>query len=530
MSKNIRIQGVLAIALTLAMAQAAQGQQPKSRPQLPPGQTTNWVAPTTEIAGLTTQNLSPTLTPAMLATTILGAGVTIQNVTFTGASVAAGTFQGGTGIIGFESGIVLSSGDMNSVVGPNVNDSTSTMNAGLSDPDLAALIPNYTVYDSCALEFDFSCPLTQMLTFQFVFSSEEYNEWANTSFNDVFGFFVNGVNIAIVPGTTNVPVSINNVNCNNPYAPPTGAHCSQFINNDLDDGGGTINTEMDGLTILFSATVAVNPGLNHIKLAIGDAGDQILDSNVFIRAGSLTCGTPGPVCELPMPALELGAGPQITTVGAAFSHPIRAIATNGLGGEQVIVTSVTVSKNGSPAAMPINGAIVPALPVTGQPALATFNWTADSTQTGTWTFVYHLIDQLGLTGVGTVQVDVSGGGNDDVEAILLASPAPDAVYVGSGDWLLIDFSQAIWFIVTPTDIPDWSIPDDPSLLGQDVYLQVGIYDPVTFPSDPVKTSNGLHVVIGVSNITSYGTASGITLWSTTPPLLDTDFTVQFLIW
>jgi hypothetical protein len=523
---------VLMAALTLSVAAAASAQQHKPRPRLARGQTTNWTphaGANALVGGLVTQNIGPGLTPAQLATTILGAGVAIQNVTFTGANVAAGTFQGGTGIIGFESGIVLSTGDMNSIVGPNVSDSTTTINGTPGDPQLDALIPGYTTFDSCVLEFDFACPQTQTLSFQFVFASEEFNEWVNSPYNDVFGFFVNGVNIAIVPGTTTTPVSINNVNCNNPYAPPTGAHCSQYLNNDLTDGGGTINTEMDGLTLVFTATANVNPGWNHIKLAIADAGDQVLDSNVFIRAGSLTCGTPGPVCELPMPALELGAAPQATAAGVAFTHPIRTIATNGLAGQHVTVSSVTASFNGSGVVVPANVSIAPALPVTGQPALSTFSWTPTASQAGTWRFVYHLVDQLGATGVGSVQIDVASGGYPDESAWLVAAWAPADISVGQNDWLLIDLTNAQWFPVTETDTPDWHIPYDPSLLGFEAWFQVGLVDSATFPSDPVKTSNGIHITIGLSTIQSYGPTSGITLWSNTPPLLDTDFQVHFLI-
>jgi hypothetical protein len=68
--------------------------------------------------------------------------------------------------------------------------------------------------------------------FQYVFSSEEYSDFSNTSFNDVFVFFVNGVNIAVVPGT---------------------------------------------------------------KLAIADASDHILDSAVFLRAQSFISGSPTPM-------------------------------------------------------------------------------------------------------------------------------------------------------------------------------------------------------------------------------------------
>jgi len=529
MIQRNRLIGALTALLVLITAAPTFSQGHfKRRPVLAPGQTTNW-APVASLAplALTTQDLTGTLTPTDLVVTMLGSGVTVQNVVFNGASVAAGRFTGGTGIIGFESGIVLSSGDMNSVVGPNVGDGTTTINATGSDPDLAALIPGYTVFDACSLEFDFSCPTTQVISFQFVFASEEFNEYVNSSYNDVFGFFVNGQNIAIVPGTPNTPVSINNVNCNNPYLPPTGSNCSQYINNDLDDGGGLINTEMDGLTLLFTATATINPGLNHIKLAIGDAGDEVLDSNVFIRAGSLSCGTPGPVCELPMPCLELGAGPQVVPVGVAYAHPIDAIATNGLSGQHATVTSVTATLNGNSVAVPANVSFSPALPVTGQPALSSFHWTPTAAQAGTWRFVYHLVDQQSALGLGTVQLIVSAPVVTD--ALLLGSPAPANIDVGTGDILLVDPTQWLVIPVTPSTIPEFTIPDDPQYNGINFYLQIALYNSVLFPTDPIKASNGLHIILGTSTIESYGPASGITLWSTTPPLLDEDFTVHYTI-
>jgi hypothetical protein len=70
-----------------------------------------------------------------------------------------------------------------------------------------------------------------------------------------------------------------------------GPNCNCFRNNDLDDGGGLINTELDGLTQVFFATGTILPGTNHIKIAIADAGDAVLDSDVMIRCQSFTCGT-----------------------------------------------------------------------------------------------------------------------------------------------------------------------------------------------------------------------------------------------
>ncbi|OOP55722.1 MAG: hypothetical protein AYP45_13160 [Candidatus Brocadia carolinensis] len=52
------------------------------------------------------------------------------------------------------------------------------------------------------------------MAFQYVFASEEYNEFVGAGFNDVFGFFVDGVNIALIPSTT-MPVAIDNVNLSN---------------------------------------------------------------------------------------------------------------------------------------------------------------------------------------------------------------------------------------------------------------------------------------------------------------------------
>ena len=86
---------------------------------------------------------------------------------------------------------------------------TSTVNNTPGDTDLNGLTTSPT-FDACTLEFDFSCPSASQISFQYVFTSEEYNEYVNSQFNDVFGFFLNGVNIATLPG--GMSVAINNVN------------------------------------------------------------------------------------------------------------------------------------------------------------------------------------------------------------------------------------------------------------------------------------------------------------------------------
>lgn len=275
------------------------------RPRVGPGGN-NWrPAPAAQQSdrALSTQDLNSGLTPTALVNALLGSGVAVSNVQFVGDPHAAGTFSGGTGIIGFESGIILSSGDIAFVPGPNTQDDATADNALNGDADLDGLIPGYQTFDACVLEFDFVCSGTQTILFQYVFTSEEYNEWVNSSYNDVFGFFLNGQNIALVPGGNGLATSINNVNCNNPYNPPTGSFCNLYINNDCDDippgtfpCNGVRNTQMDGLLVVLTATGTLQPGLNHIKLAIADAGDHVLDSNVFIHGQSFVCGTPAGAC------------------------------------------------------------------------------------------------------------------------------------------------------------------------------------------------------------------------------------------
>ena len=76
------------------------------------------------------------------------------------------------------------------------------------DADLDALIPGFWTFDACILEFDF-VPQSPTVSLKYVFSSEEYNEFVDSEFNDVFGFFVDGVNCAKINGSS---TAINNVN------------------------------------------------------------------------------------------------------------------------------------------------------------------------------------------------------------------------------------------------------------------------------------------------------------------------------
>lgn len=251
------------------------------------------------------------VTAAQLAQSLVGPGVAISNVTYTGSNRSAGSFSGGAAGPGFDSGIVLSSGKVQTVTGdpacsrgvegPNTchevpggpaggapaNNSTALGTAG--DADLTTL-SGFPTFDATVLQFDFT-PQYPTIQFRYVFSSEEYSDYSNTQYNDVFAFFVNGVNCALVPGTSQ-PVSVNTINNGNDSSGGDVTPHNPAYFRDNVRPAPAFDTQMDGLTTVLTCNATVNPGVaNHMKLAIADASDSILDSAVFIEAGSLISGT-----------------------------------------------------------------------------------------------------------------------------------------------------------------------------------------------------------------------------------------------
>ncbi|MBD3335963.1 MAG: hypothetical protein GF355_10655 [Candidatus Eisenbacteria bacterium] len=188
-----------------------------------------------------------------------------------------------------------------------MSDGTSQNNGYPGDPILDQLVPNHVTYDAARFDIEFTCEGAAEVSVLYTFWSEKYNEYVYSDYNDVMALFLNGTditdNIAVVPGfcsTGGIPVAIDNVNCDNPYGGPNGVNCDCYINNDLDDGGGSIDTEMDGGTFVFFAEGALVAGVNTLTIAIADAGDYVLDSNVFIQCGTLVCEQPpafGACCD-----------------------------------------------------------------------------------------------------------------------------------------------------------------------------------------------------------------------------------------
>lgn len=215
---------------------------------------------------------------------MVGSGVVILSANLTCPAGASGTYttSGVCSTAGIPQGVVLTSGSINNVPGPNNTGSAGVDNGAAGNALLDALTGN-TTYDACVLTFSF-IPTTNSISFNFIFGSEEYPEFVNSSVNDGFGFFLTGppsysnTNIAYIPSTT-TPITIDNVNASTNsgyYNDNTGGTCLQY----------------DGYTDVITAQANVTPCSTYtMTMAVADAGDGIYDSGVLIQENSFSSGT-----------------------------------------------------------------------------------------------------------------------------------------------------------------------------------------------------------------------------------------------
>ena len=151
-------------------------------------------------------NAAPYNNPVTLIDSILlGGGVVSSNHSFQGDAIQIGYFNAINTNLNMDSGIVLSTGDI-VALDPNFNGFTNMPNNSVSDPDLlnvANSVPGLIgqtfsvsgIFDVALLEFDF-IPNSDTLVFDYIFGSNEYLQWVNSQYNDVFGFFISGPGIA----------------------------------------------------------------------------------------------------------------------------------------------------------------------------------------------------------------------------------------------------------------------------------------------------------------------------------------------
>lgn len=265
----------------------------------------------------------------------------VSNIETTGSARSMGNFFNGQDIIGIDEGIIISTGVIDSAAGPNDRGDTSGFIGTFTDEDLNKIATS-SIFDISGVSFDF-VPLTNRVSFTYVFASDEYCEFVNTQFNDVFGFFVsgpgidgqfsnNGINVARIPGSDDF-VSINNINHEK--------NADLYIKNELEidaDMCGTsfspekrLEIDFDGFTIPLKAEFDVIPCETYtIRLMLSDVHDAAWDSAVFLQMNSF----------------DIGGNLKVTALSETGQDTlISEGCTNGLFRFERIDTDLTVSQS-----------------------------------------------------------------------------------------------------------------------------------------------------------------------------------------
>ncbi|MCB0738673.1 MAG: OmpA family protein [Bacteroidetes bacterium] len=250
--------------------------------------------------------------------TLIGNGVLTGEIKVNGSPLSFGTFTYNTPLDLVKEGLVLSTGRLKDIPGPNDSTSTTSIMQTPGDVDLGKYLASSNG-DAVSIEFDF-IPSTDSICFNYFFASEEYPEYVGKGFNDAFAFFLKGpgyphlTNIArITKGIKYIPITIDNINyiSNNEY----------FISNHLNDDLKNIprkarsllteplalkNMEFDGMTKRLRAVAHVTPyEVYTLKIVIADVGDLRYDSGVFLEKESFSTTNPPAVLDTQLMVAQL---------------------------------------------------------------------------------------------------------------------------------------------------------------------------------------------------------------------------------
>lgn len=204
-----------------------------------------------------------------------------------------GTFTNSASNFPFQSGIVLSTWSSTQSAGPFVRTFGGGSDSWLGDTDLNQTLNSNSV-NATILEFDFT-PLTNSISFNYFFASNEYQDDYPCYYSDGFAFLIKEKgsanpyqNLAVIPNTT-IPISSTNIHPKITFTPTkfceakNESYFGQF-NNTLNNNS-PINYA--GQTKVLNAKTNVIPGTTyHIKLVIADDRNTYYDSAIFMEAAS----------------------------------------------------------------------------------------------------------------------------------------------------------------------------------------------------------------------------------------------------
>lgn len=225
-----------------------------------------------------------------------GDGIKLLEVTYKGNREALGSFTDSLGETGFSKGMVISTGRVETISGKNTR-SNAGSNFGehfFFDEDL---ITKASQCDGAVLTIDF-IPSNDSLSFAFIFGSEEYPEFVNKEFNDMFQLLLQPLfikaksrNLALLPDKK--MVNINNIN----HLKNNGL----YIDNTSPVSPFYQSLEWDGFTkpIYTGARVAAGKPYR-LKIMLVDLEDCEYDSGVLLEAYSLRSLSSKPKKQAPI--------------------------------------------------------------------------------------------------------------------------------------------------------------------------------------------------------------------------------------
>ena len=220
-------------------------------------------------------------------------------------------FNAGTSNFPFKEGVLLSTWSSQNSVGPFVINRGGGDSGWLGDSDLEQALNLTQTKNATVLEFDF-IPLTNFTSFNYIFASNEYQDYFPCAFSDGFAFLIKEKgsadpyqNLAVIPNTL-TPVSSMNIRPTiSNFDTGDGIINGCSAKNETYFGGYNNNSSpinYSAQTIVLNAQTNVIAGkLYHIKLVIADDQNNEYDSAVFLEAGSF------------LPKIDLGPDRLLST-------------------------------------------------------------------------------------------------------------------------------------------------------------------------------------------------------------------------
>jgi gliding motility-associated-like protein len=231
---------------------------------------------------------------------VFGTNIQFRTGTSFGSSNGIGYFENSNPNFPFARGVVLSTGDVNRIPGPNNTILSDGTTSWAGDTSLESVLLSQSgvsinSINASFIQFDFQ-PKTSNFNFSFLFASEEYGT-SQCNFSDAFAFLLEDItaggaaqNLAVIPNTS-IPVSVEtirdmtyNSNCSSENASYFGAFNGSGF-------GTAINLNGQTVPMLASANGLDINHVYRIKIVIADGGaNTAYDSAIFLQANSFNIG------------------------------------------------------------------------------------------------------------------------------------------------------------------------------------------------------------------------------------------------